>query len=168
VRLLVESEQREARGGDRRAEQRKAEQEFARASCGPPPDHAERQGKPEREGKWSIVHVLQHLADSEVVWAWRMRLILAQDRAPLTGYDQDLWRDRLRYRDVSMTDAFDQFVTLRRANLRLWQGLSPADLSRVGLHGERGEESLEHMRRLYAAHDLLHLRQLTRIFASLP
>jgi len=94
--------------------------------------------------------------------------VLAHDRPSLIGYDQDLWRDRLRYRDVSMTDAFDQFVTLRRANLRLWQGLSPADLSRVGLHGERGEESLEHMRRLYAAHDLLHLRQLTRIFASLP
>ncbi len=36
--------------------------------------------QPEREGKWSIVHVLQHLADADIVWAWRMRLILAQDR----------------------------------------------------------------------------------------
>ena len=34
----------------------------------------------ERPGKWSIGQILQHLADSEVVWAWRMRLILAQDR----------------------------------------------------------------------------------------
>ena len=33
----------------------------------------------ERPGKWSIGQTLQHLADSEVVWAWRMRLILAQD-----------------------------------------------------------------------------------------
>jgi len=36
--------------------------------------------KPERPDKWSIGQILQHLADSEVVWAWRMRLILAQDR----------------------------------------------------------------------------------------
>src|SRR5215204_6574247 len=32
---------------------------------------------PEATGKWSIAHVLRHLADSEVVWGWRMRLILA-------------------------------------------------------------------------------------------
>jgi DinB superfamily len=36
--------------------------------------------QPERPGKWSVGQILQHLADSEVVWAWRMRLILAQDR----------------------------------------------------------------------------------------
>ena len=47
--------------------------------------------------------------------------------------------------------------------MRLWQRLSPTDLMRVGLHGERGEESLERMRQLYAGHDLLHLRQLQRI-----
>jgi hypothetical protein len=36
----------------------------------------------------------------------------------------------------------------------------------VGLHTERGEETLEHQCRLYAGHDLLHLRQLARIRAS--
>jgi hypothetical protein len=33
----------------------------------------------------------------------------------------------------------------------------------VGVHAERGEESVAHMIRLYAGHDLLHLRQLARI-----
>jgi hypothetical protein len=56
----------------------------------------------EAPGKWSIAHVLRHLADSEVVWGWRMRLILAQDRPPITGYDQDLWADRLHYADRSV------------------------------------------------------------------
>jgi hypothetical protein len=83
------------------------------------------------------------------------------------GYDQDLWASRLRYRDVEVSDALEQFTALRRANMRIWEHLSPADLVRVGVHGERGEESLEHMRRLYAAHDLLHLQQLERILASL-
>jgi len=31
------------------------------------------------------------------------------------------------------------------------------------VHAERGEESVEHMIRLYAGHDLLHLQQLARI-----
>src|SRR5688572_873228 len=61
--------------------------------------------QPEAPGKWSIAAVLQHLADSDVVWAWRMRLILAQDRPPLTGYDQDLWAERLRYADADPIEA---------------------------------------------------------------
>lgn len=64
-------------------------------------------------------------------------------------------------------EGLDLFLSLGRSNLRLWEGLTPTDLERVGLHSERGEESLAHMRRLYAAHDLMHLRHLDRIRASL-
>ena len=117
----------------------------------------------ERPGKWSIVHVLQHLADSDVVWAWRMRLILAQDRPTLTGYDQDLWAERLGYDSADPGEALEQFTVMRRANLRLLERTTPEDLQRVGVHQERGEESLEHLRRLYAGHDILHLRQIERI-----
>ena len=122
---------------------------------------------PEAPGKWSIVEVVQHLADSELVGGFRLRMIMAHDRPRLMGYDQDLWASRLRYRDVDVRDAFEQFTALRRANMRIWQDLGPTDLARVGIHGERGEESLEHMRRLYAGHDLLHVQQLERIRASL-
>jgi uncharacterized damage-inducible protein DinB len=118
---------------------------------------------PEGPGKWSIGHILQHLADSEIVWAWRMRLILAQERPQLTGYDQDLWADRLHYDEAEPTDALELFAVLRRANPRLVERASPIDLERVGVHVERGEESLEHLRRLYAGHDLLHLRQIERV-----
>ena len=118
---------------------------------------------PEAPGKWSIRDVVQHLADSELVGGFRLRMILAHDRPHLVGYDQDLWASRLRYEEVEVREAYDQFSSLRRSNLRLWQHLNPTDLVRVGIHGERGEESLEHLRRLYAAHDLLHLRQLERI-----
>lgn len=117
----------------------------------------------ERLGKWSIAHVLQHLADSEVVWAWRMRLILAHDRPAITGYDQDLWADRLGYDAADPQEALEQFAVMRRANLRLLERATPDDLQRAGVHAERGEETLEHLRRLYAGHDILHLRQIERI-----
>lgn len=120
-------------------------------------------GRPEAPGKWAIVAILQHLADSEAVWAWRMRLILAQDRPPITGYDQDRWAERLHYAEADPNEAIELFTVLRRANLRLLQRASAADLERIGLHAERGEESLAHIRRLYAGHDLLHLRQIERV-----
>lgn len=119
--------------------------------------------QPERAGKWSIRHVLQHLADSELVWGYRLRMVLAHDRPQLTGYDQDLWAERLRYHQADAVQAVRDFVSLRKGNLRLLAGASGDDFQRVGLHVERGEESVEHMMRLYAGHDLLHLRQIDRI-----
>jgi uncharacterized damage-inducible protein DinB len=119
--------------------------------------------EPERAGKWSIVQILQHLADSEMVWAWRVRLILAQDRPPLTGYDQDRWAERLRYDQADVLDALELFDVVRGANLRLAERASPEDLKRVGVHVERGDESLAHLLRLNAGHDLLHLRQIERV-----
>jgi hypothetical protein len=119
--------------------------------------------QPEASGKWSIRHVLQHLADSELVWGYRLRMVLAHDRPRLTGYDQDLWAERLGYGEADADQALQDFGVLRRTNLRLLMRASDEDLKRVGVHAERGEESVEHMIRLYAGHDLLHLEQLARI-----
>lgn len=123
--------------------------------------------RPEAPAKWSIAHVLRHLADSEIVWGWRLRLILAQDRPPLTGYDQDLWADRLHYADADAADSIDAFRVLRRDNLELLERATPDDLKRAGVHAERGEESAGYLMRLYAGHDLLHRNQIDRIRKSL-
>jgi hypothetical protein len=118
---------------------------------------------PEASGKWSVNEVLQHLADSEIVFSWRIRLVLAHDRPTITGYDQDRWSDRLRYADGDPGEAIERFRVVRRSNVQLLERVSADDLRRVGVHAERGEESLAHIIRLYAGHDLLHLRQIERI-----
>ena len=122
---------------------------------------------PEAPGQWSIAQVLQHYADSDVVWGWRLRLILSHDRPPITGYDQDLWAERLHYDDADAHQALELFRVMRAANLRLLARATPADLARAGVHAERGEESVGYLCRLYAGHDLLHLNQIARITASL-
>ena len=126
---------------------------------------------PEAPGRWSIAQVLMHLQDSELVGAWRYRLALAEDRPPITGYDQDRWVERLhpgaRTAGAHIDECLDVIESVRRANVALLERLSPADFTRVGLHAERGEESVGHMMRLYAGHDLVHLRQLERIRAAI-
>lgn len=120
-------------------------------------------GVPEGPGKWSLRQVMRHLADSEIVWAVRLRMVLAQDRPTLYGYDQDAWARRLGYREADVSATLQEFTAVRSGNLSLLEGLSADDLRRVGLHSERGEESLERMVPLYAGHDLVHLRQMRRI-----
>lgn len=118
---------------------------------------------PEKPGKWSMVQVVQHLADAEIVGAFRYRMILAHDRPEVQGYDQDRWADRLHYADSDLDGALEQLRALRAANLRLLERCSPEERGRVGVHAERGEESVDHLLCMYAGHDLVHLRQLARI-----
>jgi hypothetical protein len=122
--------------------------------------------RPEAPGKWSAVAVVQHLADSELILSVRARLILSEDRPPIQGFDQDLWADRFDYADASLELALAQLRALRAANLALWRRLGPSELAREGIHSERGPESLGHLLRLMAAHDLVHRRQIDRVLAS--
>jgi uncharacterized damage-inducible protein DinB len=123
--------------------------------------------EPEAKNKWSVGQVVQHLADSELVCGYRLRMVLAHDRPQLFGYDQDLWSTRLHYDEVDAEQSLKDFAVLRQANLRLLGRASREDLERVGIHAERGAESVAHMVRLYAGHDLLHLRQIERIRRAL-
>lgn len=122
---------------------------------------------PEAEGKWCVAEVIQHLADSELVWGYRLRRTLAEDHPPLRGFDQDLWASRLHYAEADVEQALDLFRALRTANLSLLAAATEGDLQRSGVHQERGEESVAHMIRLYAGHDLVHRRQLARMRAEL-
>jgi hypothetical protein len=122
--------------------------------------------QPETDGKWSIAEVLQHLADSEMVWAYRLRMTLAQDRPSLAGYDQDAWASRFDYAGTDPDQALAVFGVVRRANLAVLAGIAPGDWQRVAVHAERGEQSVDHMVRLCAGHDILHLNQIARIRAA--
>lgn len=119
--------------------------------------------RPEKPGKWSMIDVAHHLADSDMVVGVRVRMIVAQDEPPITAYDQDLWSQKLRYRNAALADVLAQFDAMRAANLRLARQLTPAELARYGVHSERGGESAGYLIRLQAGHDLVHLDQIARI-----
>jgi hypothetical protein len=123
--------------------------------------------QPERPGKWSVIEVIQHLADSEIVTGYRLRLILAGDVPAIPAYDQDAWAQRLRYLESSLPEALRQLRVLREGSLTLLRGLRPEEWERVGIHGERGRESVRQLTKLQAGHDLLHLRQIARIRAAI-
>jgi len=119
--------------------------------------------RPEKSGKWSIIQVVQHLADSELIYAYRLRMVLTHDTPEIQGYDQDLWADGLKFNEADLGEALDQLRILRAANLRLARSLTPAQLERFGHHSERGPESAMRMIKMMGGHDILHRNQIKRI-----
>lgn len=114
------------------------------------------------EEKWTPNEVIGHLADSEWVYGYRLRLILCEDNPTILGMNQDLWVAGQRHNEREPSDLVQMFRTMRQFNLALWKQMSPADLKRTGQHNERGPESLGLLLRMLAGHDLSHLDQITR------
>jgi hypothetical protein len=112
------------------------------------------------EGQWSIKEVIAHLADGEVISGSRMRFVAAQPKPVLIGYDQDLFVANLGVERVKTKDLLEAFEAARALNVALLARLPEGALTRVGMHSERGEESLEMMVSMYAGHDLVHERQI--------
>jgi hypothetical protein len=119
------------------------------------------------EGKWAPNEVIGHLADSEWVYGYRLRLILCEDNPPIRGTNQDLWVAGQRHNDREPSELVEMFRTMRQFNLALWKRISAADLEHSGQHNERGPESLGVMLRMMAGHDLSHLDQIARYIQAI-
>jgi hypothetical protein len=121
---------------------------------------------PPAQGEWSMIELLGHFADAELVVAGRYRWIVAHDAPELMPYDQDLWVDRLQHREAGPEELLALFTALRQANLILWERVPVEERTRHGVHGERGPESFEVTFRMLAGHDRFHLEQARRTLAA--
>ncbi len=112
-------------------------------------------------GKWNLREVMAHLADCEVVWAWRMRYALEMERAAIQPFEQDAWAQM--YAHYSVEEARAAFTALRQWNVAFVAGLSDAQRKKVYVHPERGEETLWTIVEIMAGHDLHHLALLEKV-----
>jgi hypothetical protein len=117
-------------------------------------------------GKWSVSEILAHLADAEIVGGFRMRLILGAPGTPIAAFDQDSWVTSGHYEKRDPRKSVEQFRVLREGNLALLKSLKPEQWKHHGMHAERGQESIEHIVRMFAGHDINHIRQIEQILAK--
>jgi len=117
-------------------------------------------------GEWSVLECISHLVDGELVVAGRYRWILAHDEPDIVGYDQARWVDRLRHNEDDVEELLSVFEALRAANIALWGRLTEKDRARVGIHRERGPESIDLTFHLAGGHDRVHLDQARRALAT--
>src|SRR5690348_6791513 len=121
---------------------------------------------PPAPGKWTPRQIVHHLADSEMTAAVRFRLLVAEDRPAIKGYDQDRFAERLHY-ERSHEASLELFRASRAATADLMACLSEADWLREGTHTEVGRFGLDTWLRIYAPHAHRHADQIRVARASL-
>jgi hypothetical protein len=110
-----------------------------------------------------VSEILAHLADAEIVGGFRMRLILGAPGTPVAAFDQDSWVTSGHYEKRDPRKSVEQFRVVREANLALLKSLTSEQWKHYGMHAERGQETIEHIVRMFAGHDINHLQQVEGI-----
>jgi hypothetical protein len=124
---------------------------------------AENENVPPAPGKWSAAEIVAHLADCELVFAFRLRQTLAENAPVIQPFDQDKWART--YGGVSAKQALEVFSAMRGWNLRLIGLALPDSGERPVTHPERGTMTFLTIVETMAGHDLNHLAQLKRLAA---
>ncbi len=117
-------------------------------------------------GRWSVAQIVTHMAESEVVATWRYRQILERSGGNIAAYDQDLWEQLGDYGHADPQASLELFRLLRERNLQLLDRLTPQQWEMYGIHAERGKESIRHLVRMMAGHDVNHVEQVGKILAK--
>lgn len=112
-------------------------------------------------GKWSPAEILCHLADCELVFAFRLRQTLAEDGPTIQPFDQEKWA--ATYAGIPAALALEVFSALRRWNLRLISVALPEAAERPVTHPERGPMTFMTIVETMAGHDRNHLGQLEKM-----
>jgi hypothetical protein len=112
-------------------------------------------------GKWRAREILCHLADCEMVFAFRLRQALAEPHHVIQPFDQDQWAKP--YAALDARAAIEAFSAARRWNLALLETISPEQFSKKLSHPERGEMTLQTVVETMGGHDLNHIAQLETI-----
>jgi hypothetical protein len=114
--------------------------------------------------KWSILEIIGHLADTELIQGYRLRQMMADQKPVIAPIDQDAWAKNLGYLEASAAELVAQYGLNRHHNLRLLRRLKPQDLSKSAWHPERNTNvNLESIVQLFAGHDANHLAQIERL-----
>jgi hypothetical protein len=115
------------------------------------------------EGKWSACEIVQHLADSEMTSAIRIRKLIAQERPAIESYDQEAFAERLKYNERDIEPALEALRGARSSTSQLLRMMTEEDWKREGSHPEHPKYTAEDWLRIYAAHAHNHAAQIRRL-----
>lgn len=109
-------------------------------------------------GKWSILEVVCHLADFEIVIADRIKRIIAENEPTMPDGNPDLFADRLAYHSRDLEEELMLVELIRKQIARILGVLGESDFQRRGNHSKYGPLTLENLVQRVTAHIPHHVR----------
>jgi hypothetical protein len=84
-------------------------------------------------GKWTIRDIVQHMTDTERVFAYRALRLGRGDTTPLMGFEQDLFANHAKAREKDLVALLDELKTVRQSSIMLYDFFGEEELQRSGI-----------------------------------
>lgn len=94
------------------------------------------------QDEWSIAEVFAHIRASDDIITPRIYAILVGDIPPLTSYDERRWSEVARYTEIAFYASLRLFTLRRLEVINMLHHLAPEDWQRIGVHEEKGIQTL--------------------------
>ena len=83
-------------------------------------------------GKWTIKDILQHLIDSERIFAYRALRFARKDQTPLPGFEEDDYAREAHGSQRSIQDLLTELAVVRQATIALFKTFDDEAMGRIG------------------------------------
>ncbi|HET6422229.1 MAG TPA: DinB family protein [Planctomycetaceae bacterium] len=116
---------------------------------------------PAPPGVWSVLQIVCHIADFEIVYADRIKRILVEDRPTMFSGDPDQFAARLAYDQRDVEEELSVITAVRAQVTRILRTAAPADFEREGIHSTDGPMSLALLLKRIGGHIPHHVKFIT-------
>lgn len=118
------------------------------------------------EGGWTVLEVLCHLRDYDVIFYNRAIQMLEEEMPNLPGFDQDELAVERAYNRQDLKKVFEELKESRAHYVQLFLNMTDDEWERAGIHPEAGYFNMWDALMQVGHHDVNHLEQITRILTQ--
>lgn len=85
------------------------------------------------DGKWTVKQLLQHMIDTERIFAFRALWFARKHPAPLDGFDENEFAAVATAGGRSLSSLVTEYLQLRKSTVQLFESFNADELQQVGL-----------------------------------
>jgi uncharacterized damage-inducible protein DinB len=118
---------------------------------------------PYREGGWTVRQVVHHVPDSHMNAYVRLKLALTEVKPTIKPYQESAWALLADSQSAPIEASQRLLEALHERWDRVWRSLQAEDFSRVFVHPDHGERTIDWLLFVYEWHGRHHVAHITEL-----